>query len=129
MTKQKAVVLDVVRSAKCHYTAEEVYELAKLILPGISRATVYNNLHALEREEMIRRIRGEDSSDRYDSSFLPHGHLYCTECHSIKDFNPRTFPDELIQLTGGTFDSYELRVRYVCPDCRGGGNEAISDPV
>ena len=28
MTKQRAVVLDVVRSAKCHYTAEEVFEKA-----------------------------------------------------------------------------------------------------
>ena len=131
MTKQRAVVLDIVRSAKCHYTAEEVFERAKLILPGISRATVYNNLHALERDEMIRRIRGEDASDRYDSSFIPHGHLYCTVCHSITDFKPESFPEELIRLTNGTLDSYELRVRYVCAGCRSFDceGEAIPNPV
>ena len=119
MTKQRALVLDIVRSAKCHYTAEEVFERAKLVLPGISRATVYNNLHALEREEMIRRIRGEDLSDRYDSSFTPHGHLFCTVCHGILDFEIETLPDELVKITDGTIDSYELKVRYVCSACRG----------
>ena len=47
MTKQRAVILEVLRSDKCHHTAEEIFELARLKLPGISLATVYNNLRAL----------------------------------------------------------------------------------
>ncbi len=117
MTKQRDAVLRVVRSEKHHYTAEEIFERAKEILPDISRATVYNNLHALERDKMIRRITGEDSSDRYDSSFIPHGHLYCTECHSIADFNVPDFADTLSGIIGGEIDSYELKVRYICPEC------------
>ena len=49
MTKQREAILNVICSDKCHHTAEEIFELAKLRLPGISRATVYNNLHALIR--------------------------------------------------------------------------------
>ena len=118
MTKQREAVLRVVRSEKCHYTAEEIFDRAKEILPGISRATVYNNLHALERAGVIRRITGEDASDRYDSSFIPHGHLYCMGCSSIADFEVPSFSDTLSDIVGGEIDSYELKVRYLCKKCR-----------
>ena len=118
MTKQRAVILEVIRSEKCHYTAEEIFERAKARLPGISRATVYNNLHALEEEQVIRRITGEGNADRYDSSFIPHGHLYCSVCNSIKDFELPIFTETLKAHIGCEIDSYELKVRYICSDCK-----------
>ena len=48
----------------CHHTADEIFALAKEKLPGISRATVYNNLKTLESARLIRRITGEALSDR-----------------------------------------------------------------
>ena len=119
MTKQRALILEIVRSDKCHHTAEEIFELAKASLEGISRATVYNNLHTLEREKLIRRITGEDGSDRYDSSYIPHGHLFCTECRAVTDFTLPTLAETLNGVAGCTIDSYELKVRYICPSCRG----------
>ena len=79
MTRQRAVILEVIRSDMCHHTAEEIFALAKEKLPTISRATVYNNLKSLEEEQVIRRINGEDGSARYDKSYIPHGHLFCNE--------------------------------------------------
>ena len=98
VTKQRAVILEVIRSDMCHHTADEIFTLAKERLPGISRATVYNNLKALEREKLIRRITAEDSSDRYDSSYIPHGHLFCLGCKKIYDFDIPDF----------TFTSFSL---------------------
>ena len=118
MTKQRATVLEVIKAEKCHYTAEEIFTKARERLPGISRATVYNNLHALVKEKEIRRLSGEDSSDRYDSSYQPHGHLFCTGCGQITDFEIPTFNSMLEQLAGAEIDSYELKVRYVCEKCR-----------
>ena len=119
MTKQKAAVLEVVRSAKCHYTVEEIHRETKKILPGISLATVYNNLHALERDKQIRKITGEDGSDRYDSSFVPHGHLLCEACGGVWDFSIEGFDDEIKAAVGCDFTSYELKVRHLCKKCRG----------
>ena len=118
MTKQRAAVLEVIRSAKCHYTAEEIHTEAKKILPGISLATVYNNIHALERDKLIRKITGEDLSDRYDSSFIPHGHLYCKGCGAISDFEPYGLDKTLTDATDCEYVSYELKVRYLCKRCR-----------
>ena len=118
MTRQRAVILEVMRSDMCHHTAEEIFSLAKERLPTISRATVYNNLKALEEEQMIRRINGEDGIARYDKSYIPHGHLFCTECKNIYDFKIPDFSKTLTQYSDAVIDSYELSARGICPTCK-----------
>ena len=118
MTKQRAAILNVIRSDKCHHTADEIFRLAKERLPGISLATVYNNLKALEEEGLIRRITGERSSDRYDSSYIPHGHMVCELCDMVWDFNIDGFDAIISESIGRDFSSYELKVRCICDKCR-----------
>ena len=118
MTRQRAAVLEVIRSDMSHHTAEEIYLLAKEILPSISRATVYNNLKALEREQLIRKISGDGLADRYDSSFIPHGHVLCNECGRVWVFHLDGFDETVRSVVGSEFDSYELKVRLVCEECR-----------
>ncbi len=101
----------------CHHTAEEIFSLAKERMPTISRATVYNNLKALEEEQIIRRINGEDGSARYDKSYIPHGHLFCTGCRQIYDFDIPNFSSTLNQYSEAVVDSYELKVRGICHSC------------
>ena len=118
MTKQRAAILDVIRSDMCHHTAEEIFNLAKERLPGISRATVYNNLKALESAKLIRRITGDGLSDRYDNSYVPHGHLLCEGCGVVRDFDIDNLAGQISEVIGSDFDSYELKVRYLCDSCR-----------
>ena len=118
MTRQRAVILEVIRSDMCHHTAEEIFALAKERLPTISRATVYNNLKALEEEQIIRRINGEDGSARYDKSYIPHGHLFCVGCKQIYDFDIPDFISTLVTYSDAVIDSYELRIRGICQSCK-----------
>lgn len=117
MTRQRAVVLEVIRSDMCHHTAEEIFELAKKKMPTISRATVYNNLHALEAEKIIRRISGDGAADRYDNAFTPHGHIICPECGRVRDFVIDGFSRILSEAVGQQIDSYELKARVICSEC------------
>ena len=118
MTRQRALILDVIRSDKCHHTAEEIFNLAKERMPTISRATVYNNLHALEEEKIIRRISGDGLSDRYDNAYIPHGHLVCIGCDKMSDFEIPSFSETIEQSLGQKIDSYELKIRYLCKACK-----------
>ena len=118
MTKQRAAILEVIRSDMCHHTADEIFTLAKQRLPGISRATVYNNLKVLEAEKLIRRITGDSLSDRYDNSYVPHGHMICEDCGGVEDFNLMNFDKMLSDAIGSEFNSYELKVRYLCDACK-----------
>ena len=117
ITKQREAILQIIRSAEEHYTADELLAEVKKVMPTISRATVYNTLHYLEDKREILRITGEDGKDRYDKSYVPHGHLICRECGVITDLNlPKVA--NMIKREVGAYDSYELKVRYICPTCR-----------
>ncbi len=121
MTKQRALLLSIFRSEVCcgqHKTADELFLLAKEKMPGISRATVYNNLRSMEEEGLIRRISAEGGADMYDSSFELHGHLFCTVCHNVKDIMAPALLSELKKLSGVDIDSYELKLRYICESCK-----------
>ena len=117
MTRQRAAILEVMREGEHHYTADEIFTLAKEKLPSISRATVYNNLHSLEQEQIIRRIDGEGSADRYDKTFIPHGHLYCAECGNILDIALPDFEGEIEKRMRCSLTSYDLRVMGICENC------------
>ena len=119
MTRQRTAVLEVIRSDMCHHTAEEIFRLASERLPGISRATVYNSLKELERAGLIRRITAESGADRYDNSYIPHGHAICTSCGRVWDFNIKGFDETILTVVGREFESYELKVRVLCDTCRG----------
>ena len=118
MTKQRAVILEVLRSDKCHHTAEEIFNLAKEKMPTISRATVYNNLHSLEEEQFIRRISGDGGSDRYDNSYVPHAHLLCSICGRVFDVDVPDIDGILCESIGDTVDSFELKIRARCKECK-----------
>ena len=121
MTKQRALLLSIFRSELCkgqHKTADELLVLAREKMPGISRATVYNNLRGMEEEGLIRRITAEDGADFYDSSFVLHGHLICTVCRRISDIEVPTLLDDLKKISGADVESYELKLRYVCNECK-----------
>ena len=119
VTKQRAVILEVLRSDKEHHTAEQVFELAKQKLPSISLATVYNNLRALEQEQIIRRISGDGGPDRYDNSYIPHGHLVCSLCGRVSDITLPDFEENIEKSLGCQAESYELKIRALCKECRG----------
>ena len=121
MTKQRALLLSIFRSDACrgkHRTADEILLLAKEKMPTISRATVYNNLRSMEEEGLIRRISAEGGADIYDASFTLHAHLFCTVCHSVKDVMTPSLLSDMRQISGEDVDSYELKLRYVCDECK-----------
>ncbi len=118
MTKQRAIILEVIRSDMCHHTAEEIFTLARSKYPGLSRATVYNNLKALEEAKEIRRITGDGLSDRYDNSYTPHGHLICERCGGVRDFTIEDLGGLISDAVGSEYSSYELKVRYRCASCK-----------
>ena len=56
LTKQRQAVLDVIRESEEHLTANDVFENARRLLPGISFATVYNSLRYLKNEGLIAEV-------------------------------------------------------------------------
>jgi len=120
LTKQREVVLQVIREEKEHLTANEVFDKAKQLLPGISFATVYNSLRFLKEAGLIAEISFGNGASRFDSMTSRHDHAICTKCGKLVDIE-LDLPAELVSLAAefSRFkpESIELTLRGLCPDC------------
>ena len=122
LTKQRAVVLQVIRTAKHHLTANEVFNEAKNRLPTISFATVYNSLRFLKDAGHIAEIQfGFSGANRFDAKTTRHDHAICNQCGKLVDMDLE-LPEELVKLAAqfSQFkpESLELTLRGLCPECK-----------
>lgn len=121
LTKQRRAVLRVIRESEAHLTANEVFEHARRLLPGISFATVYNSLRYLKNEGMIGEVRFGADCTRYDRKLERHDHALCNDCGRLVDLQ-LSIPDGLIKEAAkrSKFEagSIELTLRGRCPDCK-----------
>ena len=119
-TKQREAVLRVIRDSDEHLTANEVFEGARRLLPGISFATVYNSLRFLKNEGLIGEIRFGMDATRYDRKLTRHDHAVCTDCGKLVDIElaiPAKLVREAAELSQFQANSVELTLRGLCPDC------------
>ena len=117
MTKYEKQIYDIVNASRKHMTAEQVYEELQKISPAVARATVYNNLNKLCDVKLIRRVSLEDSPDRYDR-IEKHDHLVCQKCGRLSDVCFDDLTSALQKQFGDDFLSYDLKIFYICPECR-----------
>lgn len=120
LTKQREVVLQVIRDAEQHLTANEVFGAAKELLPSISFATVYNSLRYLKEAGHIAEIQFGNGASRFDRMTHRHDHAICTKCGKLVDIEME-LPRELVQKAAkySRFkpESLEFTLRGICPDC------------
>jgi len=120
LTKQREVVLQVIRSGKEHLTANEVFAAAKDMLPSISFATVYNSLRYLKDAGHIAEIQFGNGASRFDRMTHRHDHAICTKCGKLVDIEME-IPKELLKKAArySKFkpESLEFTLRGICPQC------------
>ncbi len=120
LTKQRRAVLQVIREADQHLTANEVFEDARHLLPGISFATVYNSLRYLKQEGLIGEVSFGNDAARYDRNLTRHDHAICRQCGKLVDIEleiPAGLIKEAAKLSRFAAESIELTLRGLCPDC------------
>lgn len=117
MTKYAEAIYRMIETSDSHLTAEEVHQKLKETYPDVVLATVYNNLNRLYDEGKIHKVTVEGMPDRYDR-IVRHDHAVCRYCGSLMDVQfqdltetlRKQFPDELL--------AYDLKVFWICPECR-----------
>jgi len=121
LTRQRGTVLKVIRESEGHLNANEVFERARQLLPGISFATVYNSLRYLRNEGLIGEVRFGSACTRYDRNLKRHDHAICNRCGKLVDLE-LSIPDALIRQAAkrSKFEagSVEVTLRGLCPECR-----------
>ncbi len=120
LTKQRQAVLRAIRGSDKHLTANEVFDDARRLLPGISFATVYNSLNYLKKAGLIGEIRFGMDANRYDRKLTQHDHAICNDCGKLVDLE-MPLPDGLLEEAADRSkfkpESLEFTLRGLCPEC------------
>ena len=117
MTKYERAIYDIVRMSREHLTVHQIFERLKTDHPKVVLATVYNNLNKMWESGLVRKVSAEGMPDRYD---IPqkHDHLVCKRCGKILDVSFDDLTAPLRSQLGQDFLCYDLKVYYLCPECR-----------
>lgn len=126
-SRQRNLILDIVRCTDTHPTADWIYRKARLTMPSIGIATVYRNLNMLAEAGDIKKISMPGSEDRFDRDVTAHSHMRCEKCGALIDLKPLSEEAhaELEKMVKMTFDVDDSEVRLnetlltgVCRNCR-----------
>lgn len=118
MTKQRELVLGIIKDSSEHLTAEEIFMKAKEKMPGIAFATIYNNLNVLVDMKYIGRIKEVGIPDHFDRNITPHDHVVCDICGRLKDVTTPSLKSYIEDLINLKLTAYRLSMRYVCGSCK-----------
>lgn len=120
MTRQKKVIMNILRSTRSHPTADWVYEQARQEIPDISLGTVYRNLNQLKEDGQIMELCYGSSYRRYDGNPENHYHFHCQKCGKVYDVEMplQTILDEKVkEIEGHQVIKHRLEFYGICSDC------------
>lgn len=117
MTTYEREIYRIITGSADHLTVEQIYSTMKSKYPRIVLATVYNNVNRLWKAGLIHKTAVENMPDRYDRA-IKHDHLVCRRCGKLADISFDDLTASLRGQLGEDFLSYDLKVFYLCPDCR-----------
>ncbi len=119
-TRQRDIILTVLKDMKTHPTVDEIYDRVKKQLPHISLATVYRNLEKLAENGMARVVNSGARQMHYDGDMSNHYHIKCIKCGKVADvwgeINLNLEQDGL-DFTGFKVTSYSILFEGICRDC------------
>lgn len=117
---KREAILSLLRSVKCHPSAEWVHVKLKGEYPDLSLGTVYRNLHRLAEEGLITSVGIIGGQERFDGNISPHGHFVCRSCGAVIDVPLQGSPGlhrDVERLIGGHVESVETTAYGVCANC------------
>ena len=129
-SKQREIMLGVIKELKTHPTAEELYIAVTKKDNKISKSTVYRNINILLEIGQIKKISNPVGPDRYDYVSIPHNHVICEKCGKIYDLYCK-IPENLKQdvnneLSGKISLISNITLNGICYECKSkknlGGN-------
>ncbi len=128
LTKQRRVILDILRSTDTHPTADWVYTRARRQIKNVSLGTIYRNLGLLAKENLVKKFDFGFGFARFDGCMDQHSHLVCDNCGAIIDLPVENSPVDLANIetrTGFSISGFEIEIHGICPKCKADGSSKM----
>ena len=120
-TKQRQAILRLLRSVRCHCTADQIYDEVRKSLPNISKGTVYRNLKVLQEKGLVSELSLNGSLSMYEAKRESHYHFRCDGCGKVFDLDePINYElnQKIAEKTGFQVTHHQTEFRGLCKDCQ-----------
>lgn len=121
-SKQREIILEVIKNTRIHPTIEEIYEMVKKVDYKISKSTVYRNVKILAENDAIKKITMQEGPDRFDYIHIPHHHIVCEICRKVFDFKYNFDMKKIsksIKEQTGVFSNMDcITINGICENCK-----------
>lgn len=120
LTPQRMAIIEFLEGNTSHPSADDVYCAVKKQFPGISFATVYNNLETLYKHGMLKEVSIDAQRKRFDPDTSEHHHIICRSCGRVgdvyQDFDIR-LPKDMLQ---GFPEIISTKIEFfgLCSNCK-----------
>ncbi|MDY6918494.1 MAG: transcriptional repressor [Chloroflexota bacterium] len=122
VTAQRRLLLDIIREAKEHLDADEIYRRARGRQPSLSLSTVYRNLRLFKEMGLVEEHQFEPGRHHYElKQSTCHHHLVCLGCGRVIEFEcPSTekLKAKIGKEMGFDVTDAEVRLGGYCPECK-----------
>lgn len=128
ITARREAIIKYLISSESHPSAEQIYQDLLPEHSGMSLATVYNNLKTLVDEGFVYEMKFSDITSRYDFVKHEHGHIICSNCGRVADFDIPNVQDILTDASEQTnylVKGMNLEIQGICEDCQKQNEDSI----
>ena len=122
ITTPRRAIIDAVFSTEDHFTAEQLLDMARVLDPAVSRATVYRTLPLLTESGLVHEMDFGKDYKIYDPNYANspnHNHIICDDCDKIVEFESNQLDElenEISHDLGFKVKNQQLKITGSCED-------------
>jgi Fur family ferric uptake transcriptional regulator len=121
-TRQKQILLSILRKADRPLSINEIYAQIVLQLPKIAKSTIYRNIDSLLSQNLIDKYHFNDNEIFYrikaDSSEHKH-YVICEDCKKVFDLPECPIHDleDAMEHEGFIIKEHQIQISGICKAC------------
>ncbi len=122
VTTPRRAIIDAVFGTEDHFTAEQLLDMARVLDPSVSRATVYRTLPLLTESGLVHEMDFGKDYKIYDPNYANspnHNHIICDDCDKIVEFESNQLDkleNEISHDLGFKVKNQQLKITGSCED-------------
>lgn len=121
-TKQKQLIMTILKEANRPLSINEIYNLMVNNIPKIAKSTIYRNIDSLLNQNLIEKYYFNDNEVfyKYKSSQNEHIHFaICDECKKVYYLPacPIKELEESIEAEGFIIKDHQVQITGICKNC------------
>jgi len=122
-TKQRNIILEILKQAKDPLTAEEIFLESKKVDKSISLSTIYRVLNTfVSKGIVVRHTIVKENISMYELNLIDHEHyLVCIKCEKSIDIGHcplGVYENSLENDTNFEIVGHKLEIYGYCPNCK-----------